>query len=1070
MSAVGGVPLGYLPAEMRIPAADGYDRVTAHALLDPVRPRAVLALASDDGEEIDWALGRLLRMSYQASEPGIRFHQLPELLEILVSYPVRLAHALAGHAHTLWPITHAGAPDTGLDPAGDWDFTPDPLEGDEVTPAHEGAMNEVFVPETNPEHNALLRRALEATTILRNAALDPAPLQGALPNSRLISRSGILNTIKIALELVLQQQGLIPPKYSRNSPKHDEAAAAGLNEFVLNLLDLLESFAEHLKADVSHGNDLYRLVRTLAFGRCHQPIGEDPEAVIDGTSDRSMLISALRILTKMVSQPNNAATFHEGIPPLPEKPPSKESNPALVSSEFHPLTWQALHFSLVSHDHDLLESALDLLHELVVVAQNGLCLASYPGLRAIHSFSQLPAGPSAVALPLLLRAIVVHRTTWEREAPVTVRTFHSSYPSFGQDRAKQYALEDSWKRTAHQSAASLFLSRAHLAQPQQQDSITPEQPLSPLDSHQAQGQAKNPLYHAMRLTEDEVGPSSEFASLVEPQRSRYWVTSVFESDVLFPPSSDQSTSLWEVPQSEFCAAYQDSVALANSAGSISGKALLSNDELLNLSRVVFNGAGPHVSSSSVTPNSGNVSQFVVRGIRVRLDRLVRASKQVNSDPHANPTMRKLCQDWLQTNLAGSAGAPAWARAGASDPSLRPSGACPWASCLTPGSSLDARRVEEHCRRHVAEAGGILSNPPTSVLPHDCTQEAHGKFTDAHQCLWHGCYTAAPAGLDGTQVHRWLEAHILTHLPFNHSKASTTDAGLPIDASWTSDKNLHFAQSFFSYWASPLDPVPGLAHWLPKAPITSAKRVRDEKGHERDGRKRLRLLGESDNAVERRHFEKRNLSTHDSDRNRAPEAGTGCRDEVPWYLTTPALALSSPLRTEKAPGSVKFVVARTPLLPQSSTPTGCAATAALLIRSVTAQIADVLGLEDDDHGEEVQLMAQQRQTRSRAITKDQASLVGFPFAPGSAPAPRRAAPTFSSNGLKTPKQPASPSKSDIVEVERAVARSWIDALLDAETYVVLHSASNDVLTGILQDALACLPRPRVKRPLQLPSTV
>ncbi|PWN53310.1 hypothetical protein IE53DRAFT_384197 [Violaceomyces palustris] len=589
------------------------DGVEIHYLQPGPSNRLFLSLKSGLPSQIDWALNRLATYSFQYKDQPT-LESIPGLADALFSFPRRLVSAVSGQPSHTWEgpnFEHEGfssfdvgigAPgEGGNQGAGTWHARVQHVEHQAwvqprtrrflVMPpsidvkvsrlgalgvGRDGAEEErrefSFDPSHNPSHNALMRRALEASLILRNATLH-------MPNAKHIMGLKYLHSlVRDVLSLptaVLCREQISPVKGDASEEREEWLELEGISELRLHFLDILEGIAPKLhlsqRADFSiiPGGSTFQqksaepsLASSAVEARGDSaksgpPLRPQDEIFLQllnfahHSSDRALLLGSLRCLSAMAASDKNEVAFVE------VDHPDGSQSPGLLARcvELLPLTM----------DQELLEATTDLLYQLVCLGSNGLRLALYktttsPSVAKSDveaskiSLSSRAAAQTDAVIKLLVRNLAIGKVVWERDHKIHPNR-EWSYAVPGKSKEER---EAKFKRT-HETPAEKARRK--------------------------------------RLT---VAEKERIAFMPEPHRGLEWMNTVFARN----PQK-------EVTQMEFWSAYKDEFSYLINKG---GANLQPAADLIRNVQKVFAGA-----TAMVIPAVGDEvpARFIIRGIEVR---------------------------------------------------------------------------------------------------------------------------------------------------------------------------------------------------------------------------------------------------------------------------------------------------------------------------------------------------------------------------------------------------------------------------------------------------------------------
>lgn len=433
--------------------------------------RLYLSLRSGIPSQIDWALSRLTHASFHYGE-RLQLDGFAGLTDVLLSWPRRVCAAVHGEPRENWEIGfEQDATDLVSDPAtGETllsqeelgaakrarttlaklaeTFGPEPpsarLGGLVATTLgqHAKPVQYTFDPAHNSVHGALLRRALEAALVLRNASLVPH-------NARhLVASRGMLALVRDVLEL---PEGLLGARMGDSEGEVEEwLELDGVHELRLYFLDMLEGLAPKIHL-TQRAN--FSVAITGSAKRKRDDIAAAPSGTaglrsadmifarllhfVHYATDRALLVAALRVLSVLAANERNETAFIEA-----ELDGGRSLSPGLVRRcvELLPLT----------KDPELLEAALDLLYQLVGIPNNALRLGLGFGSSFSTSASTSESSSSctvAAAVRLLVRNFGMSRVTWERDTRLAPNPATARLPSIAKAEAeKRRAREEILRR------------------------------------------------------------------------------------------------------------------------------------------------------------------------------------------------------------------------------------------------------------------------------------------------------------------------------------------------------------------------------------------------------------------------------------------------------------------------------------------------------------------------------------------------------------------------------------------------------------------------------------------------
>ncbi len=410
--------------------------------------RLVLSLKSGIGSQIDWALTRLISQSYIAPEV-LRFELYPGLAEALISFPRRVIHAVQGDDRALWDSTYFEQPfscDAQLaaharEPprkrsrtAGRGEEVPRIQTLVTLANSTREALGDIapqrlaFHPAQDPEHAALMRRAVEATLLLRN-------LNTFDSNARyLLNFKGFSILIRDILELpdvILvsrpDRAGFAKRVDGLQEENEEWLELEGVHEMRLQALDMCETLAPKIVLDrrapfeITDAGEPVYISNTESYGEAQSGRPRPGNGIFlrllhfaHHSNDRALLVGSLRCLSAMAAMDRNEAAFAE------LETPEGNLSPGLLR--------RCVELLAVNYDNDLLEAALELLYQLVNVGNNALRMCSRSIIASASGSSAIPTGGAGIVngaaagsravVQLLVRLLEANKTVWERDHPL----------------------------------------------------------------------------------------------------------------------------------------------------------------------------------------------------------------------------------------------------------------------------------------------------------------------------------------------------------------------------------------------------------------------------------------------------------------------------------------------------------------------------------------------------------------------------------------------------------------------------------------------------------------------------
>ena len=488
--------------------------------------RLLLSLKSGIGSQIDWALSRLATASYEYAD-SIQLEHFPGLVEILSSFPRRVCNAASSLPPSTWEpdFFEQDDRDRFLTTPG---CQPPPRKRSKGSEPRLGALVSLasttsdsiksdnvpaffcdFDPAHEPGHATLMRRAVEASLILRNLALGKAtPTQsgssasGAVPGQslnakHLVSVRGFAQLIKDVLEapdvvLTISPTGRdVAPTASVSGMRSEEEQwleLEGIQEMRASFLDIVECIGskiflparapfevealggEEVEGDESQTfQDLFSS-NSKKTGRAAHSIFMRLLHFANHSSDRAIVVASLRCLSIMAANDKNEHAFIES-------EMDGKLSPGLLR--------RCIELLATSYDHELLEATLELLYQLVSIGNNALRLAtrsitatatslelakqggilpSVSGDRTLAYTTDPTATSGTLAtVRLLVRALTINKSVWERDHPLAPNSqpWAHEVPSALRSKAlEKLALADRKSRRHHERLLLSPLQRA----------------------------------------------------------------------------------------------------------------------------------------------------------------------------------------------------------------------------------------------------------------------------------------------------------------------------------------------------------------------------------------------------------------------------------------------------------------------------------------------------------------------------------------------------------------------------------------------------------------------------------
>ena len=348
--------------------------------------RLFLSLRSGIGSQVDWALRNLASYTFQMADKFL-VAEYPGLCDALAEFVRRLCFAAHGLPRRRWDLMQADIHVNGMlvDQGYGLDDEYAGIAATSVALARRKATPPIppdapFQPAVYARDAALLRRAAEATLILRNLSLSSA---------------NVASLAQVPMVLDVIHQGLALEDV------HE------CHDLRVNMLEVLECLAPHLVLSdwarqrfvLHHTQEAARFVEDEIFARLYDMAHHSP--------DRALLLGSLRCLRAFASNTANA-------------PVLAEVDSSLQPTHLHLMT-RCLALLPLTQDPELLEAALDLLYQLVMVGDNALLLGVLTSLdKRAYDPSGHEASPTHAIVGFLARNLALGKSVWERDTDLTV--------------------------------------------------------------------------------------------------------------------------------------------------------------------------------------------------------------------------------------------------------------------------------------------------------------------------------------------------------------------------------------------------------------------------------------------------------------------------------------------------------------------------------------------------------------------------------------------------------------------------------------------------------------------------
>ena len=278
-----------------------------------------------------------------------------------------------------------------------------------------------FNPAHDPQHALLMRRALEASLILRNLTLTAAN------SSYIVNVRGFPILLKEVLELpdvilVIKPENnkTLQRKVGGLRDDHEEwLELEGINELRLHFLDMLEVLAPKVGLnrrapfEVTASGEPVEMANTESYsesvpgGRVTRPgngIFLRLLHFVNHSNDRALLIGSLRCLSVMAATEMNETAFAE------IETAEGNLSPGLLR--------RCVELLATPYDHEILEWTLELLYQLVSIGSNAFRLCSRPITSTFSSAGSTDSNATSGALAvvkMLVRVLSVNKSVWERD-------------------------------------------------------------------------------------------------------------------------------------------------------------------------------------------------------------------------------------------------------------------------------------------------------------------------------------------------------------------------------------------------------------------------------------------------------------------------------------------------------------------------------------------------------------------------------------------------------------------------------------------------------------------------------
>lgn len=345
-----------------------------------------LSLRSGIASQVDWALQKLAAYTFQLGDKFV-VSEFPGLCDALAEFVRRLCFAAHGLPRPQWDLMQAGLHMNGMliDQGFGLEDQIVGIAATSVALAQRSAppvvpANAPFQPARYARDAALLRRAAEATLILRNLALSSA---------------NVASLAQVPMVLDIIHQGLVLEDV------HE------YHDLCINMLEVLECLAPHLVLSdwarqrfvLHHTPAPPRFVEDEIFARLYD--------LAHHTQDRALLLGSLRCLRAFASNMANA-------------PVLSEVDMNLQPTHLHLIT-RCLTLLPLTQDPELLEAVLDLLYQLVMIGDNALLLGVLTTLdEGVYAPRGHEASPTQAIVRFLARNLALGKSVWERDTDLTV--------------------------------------------------------------------------------------------------------------------------------------------------------------------------------------------------------------------------------------------------------------------------------------------------------------------------------------------------------------------------------------------------------------------------------------------------------------------------------------------------------------------------------------------------------------------------------------------------------------------------------------------------------------------------
>lgn len=369
------------------PAEGMWTWLTVDPFLTPgSNNRLFLSLRSGIASQVDWALKNLASYTFQMADKFL-LAEYPGLCDALAEFVRRLCFAAHGLPRSRWDLMQADMHLNGMlvDQGYGLDENVAGIAVTSVALARRTATPPVpadapFQPARYARDAALLRRAAEATLILRNLALSSA---------------NVASLAQVPMVLDIIQQGLAMED------------AHECHDLRVNMLEVLECLAPHLVLSdwarqrfvLHHTQETARFVEDEIFARLYD--------MAHHSQDRALLLGSLRCLRAFASNTANA-------------PVLAEVDTSLQPTHLHLMT-RCLTLLPLTQDPELLEAVLDLLYQLVMIGDNVLLLGA---IKSLHDHAYAPesqeTSPTHAIVGFLARNLALGKSVWERDTDLTV--------------------------------------------------------------------------------------------------------------------------------------------------------------------------------------------------------------------------------------------------------------------------------------------------------------------------------------------------------------------------------------------------------------------------------------------------------------------------------------------------------------------------------------------------------------------------------------------------------------------------------------------------------------------------